>query len=160
MVVGFQLPMQAVLIITNVVSSNPAQARYTRDIALCYTFCQWHAAGWCFSRGTPVSPINKTDRRDITEISYRGVKYHNLLYSLFGKTKICFPRSGIDTHSRLWLPCVSPLMFMLPKVFKLFSYNIKCLNVPDKGYSRKVSCALNSISTLLFVRMDVDTATY
>ena len=50
---------------TDVVSSNPAQAR-------CRTLrdkvCQWHAAGrWC-SPGTPVSSTNKTDRHDITEI--------------------------------------------------------------------------------------------
>ena len=50
---------------TDVVSSNPAQAR-------CRTLrdkvCQWLAAGRWFSPGTPVSSTNKTDRHDITEI--------------------------------------------------------------------------------------------
>ena len=35
---------------------------------LCDKVCQWLAAGRCFSQGTPVSPTNKTDRHDITEI--------------------------------------------------------------------------------------------
>jgi hypothetical protein len=30
--------------------------------------CQRLATGWLFSKGTPVSPTNKTDRHDITEI--------------------------------------------------------------------------------------------
>jgi hypothetical protein len=30
--------------------------------------CQWHATDQWFSPGTPVSPTNKTDRHDITEI--------------------------------------------------------------------------------------------
>jgi hypothetical protein len=29
---------------------------------------QWLARGWWFFAGTPVSPINKTDRHDIAEI--------------------------------------------------------------------------------------------
>jgi hypothetical protein len=48
---------QSVLITTNVVSSNPAQAR-----------CLWLATGQWFSAGTPFSSTNKTDLHDITEI--------------------------------------------------------------------------------------------
>jgi hypothetical protein len=35
---------------------------------LCDQVCQWTAAGWWFSLGTPISSTNKTDYHDITEI--------------------------------------------------------------------------------------------
>ena len=38
------------------------------DKTLCDKACQWLAAGRWFSLGTPISPTNKTDRHDITEI--------------------------------------------------------------------------------------------
>jgi len=60
--------MQSVPITTNVVSSNPAQARCTRyNIA----FFQWLAKGRKFSPGIPLSSTNKTDRHDIAEILLR-----------------------------------------------------------------------------------------
>ena len=43
----------------------PLGARHT---TLCDTFCQLLTAGRWFSPGTPVSPNNKTDHHDITEI--------------------------------------------------------------------------------------------
>jgi hypothetical protein len=36
------------------------------DATLCDKICQWLAAGWWFSPGTPVSSTNKTDRHHIT----------------------------------------------------------------------------------------------
>jgi hypothetical protein len=39
-----------------------------RCTTLCDKVCQWLAIGRWFSPGTPVSPINKTDLHDITEI--------------------------------------------------------------------------------------------
>ena len=68
MLVGFTttyMCMQSVPITTNVVSSNPAQARCTR---YSITFFQWLAKGRKFSSGTPSSSTNKTDRHDIVEI--------------------------------------------------------------------------------------------
>jgi len=38
------------------------------DTKLCDKVCQWLAAGQWSSPGTPVSPNNKTDRHDITQI--------------------------------------------------------------------------------------------
>jgi len=38
------------------------------SIQHCDKVCQWLAAGWWFSKGTPISCINKTDRHDITGI--------------------------------------------------------------------------------------------
>ena len=44
--------------------------------------CQWLAKGQWFSPNTPVSPINKTDRHDRTEIllkvKFNTIKDHNL----------------------------------------------------------------------------------
>ena len=60
-----QLPMQSVLITTNVVNSHLA---HVFDTTLCDKVCQWLAAGRWFSLGTPISSINKTDRNDITDI--------------------------------------------------------------------------------------------
>ena len=52
-------------------SSCEFESRSWRGIletTLCDEVCQWLATGrWC-TPGTPVSSINKTDRRDITEI--------------------------------------------------------------------------------------------
>jgi hypothetical protein len=39
-----------------------------RCTTLCYTVCQWLAAGRWFSPGPPISSINKAERHDIAEI--------------------------------------------------------------------------------------------
>jgi hypothetical protein len=45
-------------------------------------------------------------------------------------------------------PCLDPLVYLLPKPFKLFCFPIlSTLSVPDEGYSRNASCALNLVST-------------
>jgi hypothetical protein len=62
------LQLQSVTITINVVSLNPAQARYTRFNSMWYNVCQWLAAGRWLTSGPPVSSINKTDRHDINEI--------------------------------------------------------------------------------------------
>ena len=54
-------------VVTQVVSSNPDQARCTR-YKLCDKVCQWLATGQWFSPTTPVSSTNRTDHLDITEI--------------------------------------------------------------------------------------------
>ena len=72
-----QLHMQAVRIITNVVSWNPAQARYTR-YNIMWSICLWIAAGRWFSLSTPISSNNKADHHDITEMLLNmAVKHHN-----------------------------------------------------------------------------------
>jgi len=49
---------------------NKSSLRHCRrgvlDTTLCDKVCQWHATGWWFSPGTPVSSTNKTDRHDLT----------------------------------------------------------------------------------------------
>jgi hypothetical protein len=59
---------QSVPITTNVVGSNPAQARCTRYNIMWKSVCLWLATGRWFSPGTPVSSTNKTDHPDIAEI--------------------------------------------------------------------------------------------
>jgi hypothetical protein len=68
----FSLPMQSVPITTSILSSNPAQTRCTR-YKLCDKICQRLAASQWFSRSTPVSSTNNTDRHDITEILLKVV---------------------------------------------------------------------------------------
>ena len=41
------------------------------DTTLCDKVCQWLAAGWWLSPGSPVSSINKTDHHDITEKMFK-----------------------------------------------------------------------------------------
>jgi hypothetical protein len=48
--------------------SNSNMIQGVLYIALSNKVCQCIAAGRWFSPGTPVSPTNKTDRHDITEI--------------------------------------------------------------------------------------------
>jgi hypothetical protein len=43
------------------------------DSTLCDKDCQWLAAGRCFSPGTPVSPANKAECHEITEILLKVV---------------------------------------------------------------------------------------
>ena len=44
----------------------------------------------------------------------------------------------------------APLVFLLPHTFKLFDFPIfRLFSVPDEGYSRDASCALDLISTFL-----------
>jgi len=52
--------------------------------------------------------------------------------------------------SRFWLSCLGPLVLLLPKLSKR-----TILSVPDEGYSRNASCALNLISTFLFRLLDM-----
>jgi hypothetical protein len=81
-----------VLITTNVVSSNPAQARCTRYNIV----CQLLAAGLWFSPDTPVSSTNKSDRHDITEILLKVV---------------------LNTIT-LYLKCTPPLEFLEMTIFE------------------------------------------
>jgi hypothetical protein len=68
--------MQSVPITTNVLSSNPVQARFTQyNMSLCDKVCKLLATGWWFSPVTPVSSTNKTDRHDRTEILLKVVLY-------------------------------------------------------------------------------------
>jgi hypothetical protein len=47
---------------------EPHSWRGVLNTTLCNKVFQWRATGRWFSPGPPVSPTNKTDRQDITEI--------------------------------------------------------------------------------------------
>ena len=64
------------------------------DTILCDKVCQWLAADWWFSPGTPVSSTNKTDRHDITE------KLLKVAYSTITLTP--FYQSGIQCGIIFW----------------------------------------------------------
>ena len=51
--------------------SEPRSWGGVLDTTLCDKVCQGLVTGRWFSPGTPVSSTNKTDRQDITEISWR-----------------------------------------------------------------------------------------
>jgi hypothetical protein len=65
MVVGFTTTCKAVPITTKLCEFESPSWRNGLGTTLCDKVCQWLATGLWFS---PVSPTNKTDRRDITEI--------------------------------------------------------------------------------------------
>jgi hypothetical protein len=65
--------MQSVSVTTNVVSSNPVQARCRRYNIMFIKFCQWLLAGQCFNPDTTVSSTDKTDCHNIAEILLKVV---------------------------------------------------------------------------------------
>jgi len=60
--------MQSVPNNTKVVNSNPRSWQGILDTTLYDKACQLLATGRWFSPGTPVSPTNKRDRHNVTEI--------------------------------------------------------------------------------------------
>ena len=68
MIMDLQLPVQSVHITTKVVSLNPAHGKVYSIQHYVVKVCHWLATGRWFSLDTPVSPTNKTDHYDITEI--------------------------------------------------------------------------------------------
>ena len=56
---------RSVLITSNVVSSNPAQAMFTQFTTLCYKVYQWLAIDRWFS---PVPPVSSTKQKLTTTI--------------------------------------------------------------------------------------------
>ena len=79
-----QLPVQSVFITTSVVSSNPAQARCTRDVLdttqyVMYLFVSDLRQVSGFLR---VSSINKTDFHDVTEILLKVLNIITLILTL------------------------------------------------------------------------------
>ena len=67
------------------------------DTTLCDKVCQWLAAGWWFSLGTPVSSTNKTECHDITEILLK-VALNTITLSLPQKKHIWY----LGSHIRLF----------------------------------------------------------
>jgi hypothetical protein len=60
----------------NEINKNTSWVRISiraRCATICDKVCQWLATGRWFSPGPPVSPTNKTDRYDITEILLKVV---------------------------------------------------------------------------------------
>ena len=49
------------------------------------------------------------------------------------------------------LSCLGPLVLLILKLYIIWLSNILALSVPDEGYSRNASCALNLIFTYLLV---------
>jgi hypothetical protein len=54
-------------------------------------------------------------------------------------------------RSLFWLSCLGPWVLLLPKLNIIWLSKLSILGVPDEGYSKNASSALNLISTLFFV---------
>jgi hypothetical protein len=75
-----------------------------------------------------------------------GISYQlNNVITCIIKTKVFLPQTGIGDLSRIWLSSLDPLVFLLLKTV----CNLLTLSVPDEGYSRNASRALNQISTFI-----------
>jgi len=59
--------------------------------------------------------------------------------------------TGIGDLSPFWLSCLSPLVLLLPKLTIIWLSYLSILIIPDEGFSRNASCALNLISTCFFL---------
>ena len=83
---NLQLPVYSVPITTEVVSSNPVQAKCT-IYTICDRLCQRFATGRRFSPGTPVSSTNKTDLHDIQTLdkSIRTIPIFPIYFIFFKK---------------------------------------------------------------------------
>ena len=68
MVVGFITTYEISAYNDSICEFEPLSCRGVFDTTLCDKVCQWVAAGRCFSPGTPISFIKKTDGQDIAEI--------------------------------------------------------------------------------------------
>ena len=63
------------------------------DTTLCNKVCQWLAKGLWFSLGTPMSPTNKTDRHNITEILLK------VALNTINQTRMCIKMEKIKHFS-------------------------------------------------------------
>ena len=63
-----------------------------------------------------------------------------------------FPRM-IGNFSWFWLSCLGPLVLLLQKhIYIILLSSLLILSVPDEGYSGNMSCTLNLMSILLFLK--------
>jgi hypothetical protein len=60
------------------------------------------------------------------------------------------PPPCIAYHSLFWLSCLSPLVFLFPKILKIiWLSNLSTLNMHDEGYFRNSPCTINYVPTYL-----------
>jgi hypothetical protein len=77
------------------------------------------------------------------------------LSEMMGSCK-CFPYVGkISTllYIRFWLSCLGPMVLLFPKLLNYLASHSCAFKLLDEGYFRNGSCALNLISTFLFLYM-------
>ena len=107
------------------------------DTILGEIVCQWLAAGWWFSSGTPVSSINKTDCHNITEIllkvalnkTFDILQIYIMVVALVLKVKgPSWPWShGSRIYNYLCNQCLSPLMLWVRILIRA-----RCTTLCDK----------------------------
>jgi hypothetical protein len=111
--------------------------------------CQWIAVYRWFSPGTPVFPINKTDRHDITEILMKVVL----------NTRTPNLKLGLEKFTQIQKEySININRFITQKYYWIiWLFNLSILSVPDEFYSRNASTALNLISTFLLIIVNLRT---
>jgi len=116
-----QLPIQSVRIST--------RARCT---TLCDKVCQWLGTRRCFFPGPPVSPTNKTDLHDITEIllkvALNTTKQTNKLMTNIWVYDICI---FVFIYTGVWLNVITKLMMIISPYFcaRTWISNVICHDI-------------------------------
>ena len=66
----------------------------------------------------------------------------------------CWAPEFLGDFSRFWQSCLESLVLLLPKLWICCLSNLSVFSVPDEGYPRNALCALNLISTFLFLNKE------
>ena len=112
--------MQSVPITTKVVNFNPAHGEGVLDTTLCDKACQWLTTGQWFSPGPPISPTNKTDRHDITEILFNTITLTQHFHPNFQEISTTIVLQFILVNTSVHTYC-----FMISSAFKEFCSLLK-----------------------------------
>ena len=81
---------------------------------------------------------------------YSNIRTRNTLYIGYS----CFCSSFLNIDNIIFrLFCFGPLVYCSQTLLKIWFFNISILSVPDEKLIPETSCALNLISTFLFLRM-------
>jgi hypothetical protein len=89
-----------------------------RCTTLCDKVCQWLATGRWFSPGPPVSPTNKTERHDITEILLK------VALSTIKQTNRCSTRFAMHVYM-----VVKLLLLTMPTLYEIIVWWIFVVHV-------------------------------
>ena len=112
------------------------------DTTICDKVCQWLAAGWWFSLGTPVSSTNKTDHHDIAEILLKVV-----LNTITLLTNHIFFFYRYNSKMKIVEAIIRVFLFFIGLVMKPILKIIFVLNYAG-SYSEKVPAIRNPLCLL------------
>ena len=82
----------------------------------------------------------------VTPLVSSNSSQHKISTQLVSISSFTHP-SDRGNSIRFWISCLGPLVSMHPELYIIRVSNRLIMNVPDEGYSRYESCALDYIST-------------